>query len=75
MKHGLKLIGIGLALGLLGAFLVTRLLTSLLFAVEPFDPLTVTAVLGLLTVVAAIACLVPARRATLIDPIAALRHQ
>jgi putative ABC transport system permease protein len=63
----------GLALGMVGALALTRLMTGLLFGVEPTDPFTFVAVSLLLLVVAAVACLIPARRATEIHPMVALR--
>ncbi|HEX3127928.1 MAG TPA: ABC transporter permease [Thermoanaerobaculia bacterium] len=63
----------GLALGMLGALALTRLMTGLLFGVEPTDPFTFVAVSLLLLGVAAVACLIPARRATEIHPMVALR--
>jgi putative ABC transport system permease protein len=70
---GLTPVTTGLGLGLLGALLMTRVVTRLLFAVGPGDPLTYAAVIALLTSVAALACLAPARRAALMDPMRALR--
>ena len=66
---------VGLALGMAGAFALTRLMSTLLFAVEPTDPLTWLAVALALAAVAALACFAPARRATLIDPLTALRSE
>jgi ABC-type antimicrobial peptide transport system permease subunit len=71
----LTLVLIGLALGVAGAFALTRMMSTLLFAVEPTDPLTWFAVALALALVAALACFVPARRATLIDPLVALRSE
>jgi putative ABC transport system permease protein len=75
LRQGLTLVGIGLALGIVGAFALTRLMSTLLFAVAPTDPLTWLAVALALAAVAALACFVPARRATLIDPLTALRSE
>jgi len=71
---GMKVAAIGLAIGALGAAAVSRLLTSLLNGVSPSDPLTFAVVVATLALVAFIAALVPARRASLVDPIVALRH-
>jgi putative ABC transport system permease protein len=73
LGQGLKLALIGVAVGLASALALTRLLTKLLFGVDPTDPLTITAVATLLAVVATLACWLPARRATRIEPIEALR--
>lgn len=71
--QGMKLALAGLAIGLLGAFVVTRVISSLLFGVSPTDPVTFAAVASFLTVVALVASLVPALRAIRVDPVAALR--
>jgi len=73
LGQGLTLAGIGLALGLAAAFASTRLLTSMLFQVKPNDPLVYVAVAVLLGGVALLASYIPARRASKIDPITALR--
>lgn len=65
--------GLGVAIGLLGTFMLTRWLQSQLFEVSPTDPLTLTAVSVLLILVSLAACWIPARRATRIDPVIALR--
>jgi putative ABC transport system permease protein len=73
VRHGVLLAGIGAGFGLLSAFLVMRLLSTLLFAVSPADPLTYGVMLGLLLVTAALASYLPSRRAAAIDPAIALR--
>ena len=73
--QGLILLLIGTVIGLGGAFALTRWLQSLLFEIAPTDPLTYSAVVGLLAVVALLACYVPARRATKVDPLVALRYE
>lgn len=73
VKHGMLLVGIGAVSGLLSAFLVMRLLSTLLFAVTPADPLTYGVMLLVLLVTAALASYLPSRRAAAIDPATALR--
>ena len=73
MKRGLSLAGTGVAIGLFGAYSLTGLISGLLFGVEATDPTTLAAITVLLLIVAVIACLIPARRATRVDPIKALR--
>jgi len=65
----------GIAVGGAAAFLLTRLMTTLLFNVKPGDPLTFLVVAGLLTGVAVLASYVPGRRATRVDPVVALRAE
>jgi predicted permease len=75
LREGISFIIVGLPIGLAGAFAVTRLLSSLLFGVKASDPLTFACAAVLLALVAFAACLIPARRATLVDPIQALRSE
>jgi putative ABC transport system permease protein len=75
MRDGLKLVFVGIVVGLGGALLLTRLMTTLLFGVTATDALTyVTVALGLI-IVALFACCIPARRATKVDPLVALRFE
>jgi putative ABC transport system permease protein len=75
LRRGLRLACAGIALGTLGALLVTRVMSSLLFGVGARDPATFGSVAALLSAVALAACLVPARRATKVDPMVALRYE
>jgi predicted permease len=73
LRQGMRLVGIGLAVGLAGALILTRLWATLLYEVSPTDPPTFFVAALMLLVVAAAACFVPARRATSVDPMVALR--
>lgn len=75
MKQGSKLVGLGLAFGLVAAFIASRALTSLLFGVKPSDAPTFVGVSILLALLALIACAVPSLRATRVDPLAVLRNE
>jgi putative ABC transport system permease protein len=75
LAQGAGLTLMGVAIGLVVTFLVTRYLSSLLFNVPPYDPMTLAGVVGGLVIISLCACYLPARRATLVDPIVALREE
>ena len=75
ITQGLKLAAIGVVIGLLGAWGLTRLMSALLFGITPTDSVTLAAVVVTLALVALLACYVPARRATKVDPLVALREE
>ena len=75
LRSGMSLALLGISIGLVGAFFLTRLMSKLLFGVTPTDAATFVAVAGILFVVALLACYIPARRATKVEPLIALRYE
>jgi ABC-type antimicrobial peptide transport system permease subunit len=73
LGQGLQFVGVGLAIGTAGALVLARVMTTLLFGVEPTDAITFLTVAFVVAAVAATACLIPARRAASVDPLVALR--
>jgi predicted permease len=75
LGEGMGIVVIGLASGLVGAAIMTRLFRSMLFGIEPADPITFVSVSAILAAVALFACYIPAKRATRVDPLVALREE
>lgn len=75
VSYGMKLVIVGIVIGLIAAFALTRVMSTLLFGVTATDPATFTLISLLLVLVAAVASYIPARRATKVDPIIALRYE
>ena len=75
VKHGMALALLGIAAGVVGALAMTRLMSGMLFGIRPTDPLTFAGVAALLGTVAFLANYLPARRASKVDPMVALRYE
>jgi putative ABC transport system permease protein len=75
LGEGMRIVVIGLAAGLVGAVMMTRFFQSMLFGIAPTDPATFVLVSAILAGVALFACYIPAKRATRVDPLAALREE
>jgi predicted permease len=75
VAHGMRMALTGVAIGLLAAFGLTRLMTKMLFGVSATDPVTFASIAAMLSVIALLACYLPARRATKVDPLVALRSE
>ena len=75
LAHGARLTLAGVAMGLVATFMGTRYVSSLLFNVPPYDPMILAGVVAALVIISLCACYLPARRATLVDPIAALKEE
>jgi ABC-type antimicrobial peptide transport system permease subunit len=73
LRHGLVIAAAGLAVGVAGAFVLTRVMRSLLFGIAPTDPVTYVLVAALVVITAVAACYLPARRAARLDPMRCLR--
>lgn len=75
LSQGMRVAGVGLLLGLVGTLALSRVLASFLFGVRPYDPLTLAGMAVVLLLVSLTACLVPARRATSVDPVRVLQAE
>jgi putative ABC transport system permease protein len=75
LKMGGVLVGIGLAIGFVASLFLNRLIANQLWGVEPHDPVTMISVVLIIALVGVLACFIPARRATRVDPLVALRYE
>jgi ABC-type antimicrobial peptide transport system permease subunit len=75
LREGVLMAGAGVGIGIVAGLLLTRLMRTLLFGISPGDSMTFVSVAAFLLLIAIAACIIPARRATRVDPIVALRHE
>jgi ABC-type antimicrobial peptide transport system permease subunit len=75
LGEGARIVAFGVAAGLIGSAILTRFLQTLLFEIKPTDPITFGVLTALLASVALLACLIPAQRASRVDPLMALRNE
>jgi putative ABC transport system permease protein len=75
VRQGMTLTGLGVVIGLSGALVASQAIVTMLFGISRLDPITYLSVIGLVMGVSVIACWVPARRATKVDPLVALRYE
>jgi putative ABC transport system permease protein len=75
IRQGITLTLIGVAIGIIAALGVTRLISSMIFGITPYDPITFVVVAAVLVAVAFLSSYLPARRATRVDPVVALRYE
>jgi ABC-type antimicrobial peptide transport system permease subunit len=75
LREGAVMVACGVVAGLIGSVILTRFLQTMLFEIKPTDPITFGVLTALLVSVALLACLIPAQRATRVDPLMALRHE
>ena len=75
LSEGARMAGLGVVIGIAASLVITRLMSTLLFGISPTDPLTFVGVALLLSLVALLASYIPARRATRVDPMVALRYE
>jgi putative ABC transport system permease protein len=75
LREGASIVVFGVVVGLIGSVMLTRFMQTMLFDIKPTDPITFGALTTLLALVALLACLVPAQRASRVDPLVSLRHE
>jgi putative ABC transport system permease protein len=75
LRTGAALVSIGLMIGLVASLLLNRLIANQLWGVQPHDPLTLVSVILIIAIIGTVACLIPAQRATRVDPLVSLRYE